>query len=130
MAKFLRPAASLAVVLLLFAAGCDRKQAAPAVPGSPAPAFSLKDMDGKQVQLTDLAGSVVVLDFWATWCDPCKRSMPEYEQLSLRFRDRKVAVIGISLDKGADAPARVRDFAAREKVTYRLLLDDGSAARA
>ena len=120
----------LAFALLLFSAGCKGAPQAPAVPGNPAPAFTLTDVDGKKLRLADLAGSIVVLDFWATWCGPCKQSMPEFEELHRQFRDRKVVVLGISVDKGADAAEKVREFAAKEKLTYRMAVDDGSVARA
>lgn len=117
--------------LLLFASGCtEQSRHAPAVPGNPAPAFALTDVEGKRFSLGDLAGSVVVLDFWATWCDPCRKSMPEFEELSRQYRDRKVVVLGISVDKGADAGEKVRSFAAREKLTYRMAVDDGTVAKA
>ena len=131
MTTFPRVTAFLALSLLLLGAGCTSQQKqAPAVPGNPAPAFSVNDVDGKQLRLSDLAGSVVVLDFWATWCDPCKKSMPEFEQLSREYRDKKVVVVGISLDKGADAAETVRAYAASQKLTYRMAVDNGSVARA
>jgi len=131
MTTFPRVTAFLALSLLLLGAGCTSQQKqAPAVPGNPAPAFSLNDVDGKPLRLSDLAGSVVVLDFWATWCDPCKKSMPEFEQLSREYGNKKVVVLGISLDKGADAPASVRAYAGEQKLTYRMAVDDGSVAKA
>ena len=131
MTTFLRVTAVVVLALLLFGASCTSQQKqAPAVPGNPAPAFSLNDVDGKPLRLSDLAGSVVVLDFWATWCDPCKKSMPEFEQLSREYGNRKVVVLGISLDKGGDAAAKVRAYAADKKLTYRMAVDDCSVAKA
>jgi peroxiredoxin len=130
MMTFRRPAVVMTLLLGLTLAGCEGNRQAPAVPGNPAPAFSLTDLEGRSLRLSDLRGSVVVLDFWATWCGPCRRSMPEFERLWQEYRGRKVVVIGISLDKGGDAAANVRAFATEKKVTYRMAIDDGSVSKA
>jgi peroxiredoxin len=112
------------LVVLLFSA-CSKPEP-PALPGNPAPSFSLVDVNGKQLRLADLAGKVVVLDFWATWCDPCKRAVKEMEDIQQSYKGRGVVVIGISVDTGSDAAARVRAFAAAHGMTYRLAVDQGS----
>jgi len=72
-----------------------------------APDFSLLSLDGAMVTLSDLRGSVVVLDFWATWCSPCLRSFPSLHALAERNQDRGVILILVSIDKSA---ARARDY--------------------
>jgi peroxiredoxin len=128
----LRSPRALLNVLLVLAAllcACERKQPA-ALPGNTAPAFSLKDPSGNTVRLQDFAGRVVVIDFWATWCGPCKEATKELEALHRQYGSRGVAVIGISIDKGTDAAAKVQEYVTKSGLTYRLLIDDGSAYKA
>lgn len=101
--------------------------------GQQAPELSLFDVDsGENVRLDGLRGKVVVLDFWATWCPPCRKQMPAVEALS---RDAslgdKVAVLSINTDKPApDRQANVRAFMKMNKYQMKTVLDDGSASRA
>ena len=119
----------LCIAFLAVFNGCKRTTTPPTI-GNPAPAFALKDLEGKVVRLSDLAGKVVVIDFWATWCGPCKKATEELESLHRKYRDRGVVVIGISVDKGGDAAAKVKEFANRQGMTYLLLMDDGTAKTA
>src|SRR4051794_39942941 len=69
-----------------------------------APDFTLKDSHGVQVKLSDLRGKVVLLDFWATWCGPCKVTIPEMNKLFQKYQDKGVVILGISMDEdGWDA---------------------------
>ena len=85
---------------------------------APAPAFALRTFDGKTVRLSDLKGKPVVLDFWATWCRPCRSSMPHLDELQKRYGNQGLVVIGLSVDEGS--PAEVRRFAQSLGVTFRL----------
>lgn len=67
-------------------------------------------------------GQVVLINYWATWCGPCQEELPSLLQISREYTPKGLAIIGISLDAGADAPARVRQFAARFRVPYTLAL--------
>ncbi len=76
--------------------------------GKPAPEFALKDLDGNEVTLDEFTGEVLVVDFWATWCGPCRQQMPTYTALQSLYTSRGFTMIGISVDEG---PELVQDFA-------------------
>ncbi len=83
--------------------------------------FTLTDLHGKQWTLRQLRGSVVVVNFWATWCPPCRKEMPDLEALYERYKDRGLVVLAIS-DEDAE---KVRTFLADRHVSYPVLLDPG-----
>lgn len=85
-----------------------------------APEFSLKDSNGQTVHLADYKGKVVLLDFWATWCGPCKVEIPWFMEFEQQFKDRGFAVLGVSMDEdGWDA---VKPYMEDRKINYRILL--------
>lgn len=83
-----------------------------------APDFSLTDIDGRSVSLKDFRGKVVILDFWATWCPPCKMEIPDFIALQSEFAGRDVQIIGIALDE----PDKVKSFAMQNGMNYPVLL--------
>jgi thiol-disulfide isomerase/thioredoxin len=87
--------------------------------GSHFPDFSATDLNGREVSSADLRGKVVVIDFWATWCQPCKKEMPGYQNLVDRYGSRGFAVIGFKFDTMADTENPVK-FARRIGVRYPL----------
>ncbi len=87
--------------------------------GSRMPEFTLKDASGREVSSEEFRGKVLLVDFWATWCEPCKVEMPAFEDFQNRYRDRGVVVVGIALD--ADA-AGVAEFGKKLGVNYTLLM--------
>jgi thiol-disulfide isomerase/thioredoxin len=117
---------SLAVVGL---AGCNRNSASPASPkenvvaageiGSRLPDFSVKDLQGRGISSADLRGKVVLIDFWAAWCQPCKKEMPGYQKLLDRYGSRGFAVVGFKFDTMRDTEDPIR-FAKRLGVYYPL----------
>ena len=94
-------------------AGCNQHSARPPQPkevaiaageiGSRLPDFSVKDLQGREISSADLRGKVVLIDFWATWCQPCKQEMPGYQKLVDRYGSRGFAVVGFKFDTMADA---------------------------
>ena len=96
--------------------------------GQPAPPFALEGLDGNEVSLAALDGKVVVLNFWASWCQPCRLEMPDFQEAWEEHRDQGVVFVGIAVDDLASEASR---FAQQVGVTYPLALDaTGGAARA
>jgi peroxiredoxin len=83
--------------------------------------FTLTDLSGKQWTLRALAGQVVLVNFWATWCPPCRKELPDLEALYQRFHSSGLVILAIS-DEDA---AKVKPFVAGQKLTYPVLLDPG-----
>lgn len=86
--------------------------------GKPAPPFRLKTFDGRAVSLDDYRGQVVLLDFWATFCPPCVKALPELQALHVKHGPRGFSVVGITVD---DRAALVKKATDRAKVTYPIL---------
>jgi peroxiredoxin len=101
----------------------------------PAPAFSLQTVAGTSVSLTEYRGKVVLVNFWGTWCEPCKREMPALQAASERLGDKGLAIIGVNLTddeklQGISEDA-IRSFVAQYNLTYPIALDrDGSVTNA
>jgi peroxiredoxin len=81
-----------------------------------APVFSLPDMNGQKVDLVSFKGQVIILEFWATWCGPCREEIPVLNQLYREYKDRGLVVIGISLDR--KEPQEVKKFLDQLQVDY------------
>jgi len=109
--------------------GCSQHPASPPEPkkdviaageiGSRLPDFSVKDLQGREISSADLRGKVVLIDFWATWCQPCKKEMPGYQKLVDRYGSRGFAVIGFKFDTMTDTEDPVL-FAKKLGVRYPL----------
>jgi len=93
--------------------------------GSAAPDWVLKDSSGKSVRLSSLRGRVVVLDFWATWCGPCKVAMPAVQKLHEKFKDKPVSIFGLSCWESGDAAGYMK----KQNFTYGLLLKGDDVAK-
>lgn len=105
-------------------------QSRPALTGvslSPAPDFTLRTTDGSTLSLSSLRGKVVLLNFWATWCPPCRAEMPDLDALHRKYgTERDFVVLGVNNMEGA---AEVAAFAQEQRIAFPLLLDtDGRAA--
>jgi cytochrome c biogenesis protein CcmG, thiol:disulfide interchange protein DsbE len=93
-------------------------------PGTPAPALRLQGLDGGRVDLAALRGRPVVVNFWATWCDPCVREFPLLRQAAAAHRADRLAVVGVLTN---DRPAAARDFVRAHGATWPIALDPTAA---
>ena len=118
-------ARALAAGLFLMAGGLA---AAPPGIGAPAPAIQATDLDGHPFSLAALKGRVVLLDFWASWCGPCRKSLPGFDGLQARYGGRGLQVVGVSLD---ETPEAATDFLVEVPVHFPILQDaTGTLAQA
>jgi peroxiredoxin len=120
-----------ALALTMIVSGCSSKSepvraesVKSATQRQKAPPFTLKDADGKTVSLADYKGKVVLLNFWATWCGPCKIEIPWFIDFEQKYKDKGFAVLGVSMDE--DGWDVVKPYLAQSKINYRMLLGNDS----
>jgi peroxiredoxin len=101
------------------AAGHDDRSPLPEK-GFVAPDFTLEMLDGTETTLSDLRGQVVLINFWATWCPPCRAEMPAIQEVYNRYRDRGFVVLAVDL---RESDARVKDFVEQMELTFPILMD-------
>ena len=95
--------------------------------GSQAAEFALADLSGKTVKLSDFKGKVVIVDFWATWCGPCRMEIPDFVRLQSKYREKGLAIVGLSLD--ADGASSVKPFADEHDINYTMLIANDETAK-
>ncbi len=143
-------------LLVLASAGCEKKadqssaqNASGAVPAAGAaknvspvlsvekradqkvPSFSWTDENGKKVTIDEFAqGGGVLINFWATWCGPCRKEIPDLISLDEEFRAKGVRVLGISVDRDGDAMATVSEFVSASGMKYPIVIDNGDLEKA
>jgi cytochrome c biogenesis protein CcmG/thiol:disulfide interchange protein DsbE len=123
MRRFRFPLA-LTVLTATICAGCGPQP----VTSGPAPDFTLDSLDGDAVTLSALAGQVVAIDFWATWCSPCVEGLDHLQQIHERYADQGLAVLAINVGEDREEAA---EFVADHGYTFTVLLDvDGRASDA
>ena len=126
--------ATLVATLFTAPVGCDKKQkradleektaadtAIETATAQKAPAFSLPDLNGTPVSLSSFQGKGVILDFWATWCPPCVKEVPHFVELYDAYKDKGLAIVGVSLD---DTKDDITTFMQEQKVNYPILHAD------
>ena len=93
----------------------------------PAPPFEVVTLDGDTLRLADLHGQVVLLNFWATWCAPCRLEMPGFQRVWEDYRDQGVVLVGLSTDRGVRSD--VEEWVRRRGITYPIAFAPGSVVR-
>src|SRR6266542_2314313 len=88
--------------------------------GQPAPDFSLASLDGKTLKLSDYRGKAVLLNFWATWCEPCKIEMPWFVDLQKKYGPQGLQVLGVAMDDAS--PKDISEFAQKMNVNYPIVV--------
>ena len=97
----------------------------PDLVGKPAPDFTLKDVDGREVALRDLRGKSVLLTFWATWCEPCRKELPQIEALYKALKDKGLVVLAVNVNESAET---AKKFFAEQGYTFQCLIDPAGEA--
>ena len=119
------------LALTVLSCACRKKQSGGTPgnvePGVRAPNFTLYDLENREVSLKKFKGKVVLLDFWATWCYPCRIEIPHFIRLYEDYYSSGLEVIGIALDKGG--AETVKPFAEKEGINYTILIGDVSVAK-
>jgi len=123
---------SLCVIFSGLSACNNSEQAPQSVPqgglvGKAAPDFSLTDMQGQQVSLSQYKGQVVVLNFWATWCPPCREEMPSMEKLYRDYKDKGLVMLAVNVEE--NGRKAVAGFLQRQPYSFPILLDTQSVAQ-
>lgn len=112
--------AALLVVAIL--AGCSK----PASSASDVPQFSFSSLEGKTVAMKDLGNKVVIVDFWATWCGPCREEIPHLNELYSEMKGKGLEIVGVSMD--TDGVDGVKDFAREFRIQYPIVMGDEKVA--
>jgi peroxiredoxin len=120
---FLAPLVVLGIVTLYYVNSSPSAEAphlVSSMPKNAAPQFTLNDINGRPVSLADYRGKVVILDFWAPWCPPCKREIPDLISLQDQYASKGLQIIGVGLDR----PDNVSSFVRENGVNYPVMVGD------
>ena len=111
---------TVVIIVLAVFIGCTRSDERSTATSGEAPNFKLQDLNGKTVQLSDFKGKPVLLDFWATWCPPCRDSIPGMVKLHKDYADKGLVILAVSVDGGATED--IRSFQKEYGMTYTVLM--------
>lgn len=98
--------------------------------GGKAPDFTAKDLSGMDVKLSAHAGRVVLLEFWATWCPPCRSSIPGLVALQNKYGGRGLTILAVSVDEGQNLTAKLSDFSKENGINYSVLIGEEAVSDA
>jgi thiol-disulfide isomerase/thioredoxin len=124
MKTFIRSLFAAALLVLLPAAVIAQDT----LTGQAAPALTFKDLAGKEVSLAALKGKVIVVDFWATWCGPCRQEIPGYIEMQKKYEKDGLVIVGVSLDQ--KGPKVVKKFVEANGMNYTVVMGDDKAVDA
>lgn len=110
----------LPILILVAFLGCSRQQK-PAAEGNPAPDFTLNTLNGELVKLSDLKGQVVIVNFWATWCPPCREEIPSMMKLNAAMAGKPFRMLCVSIDEGGKVA--VEEFFRKSGFSLPVLMD-------
>lgn len=113
-----------AIVCLMLIGYVGATSASTVAVSSPAPDFTLKSLDGTNLRLEEYRGQVVLLNFWASWCGPCRQEMPVLDKIHQRYEDTGFAVLGVNVE-GEAAPAQ--EIVDKTDITFPVLIDAGQS---
>jgi len=130
MKRYQQLAAIIIISVAVFQTGCDTGSTSPepAVALKIAPQFDLEILSGGRAKLADYRGKIIILDFWATWCPPCIKGIPDFVELQKKYGNKGLAILGISLDQ--NPKQKLGPFVKKYKMNYPVLLTDGKVDRA
>ena len=114
------------IALIILALTCGLIGTAGAQQQKKAPNFTLKTGDGKSYELYQHKGKVVIVNFWATWCGPCRQEIPDFIEVYKKYKDQGVEIVGVSLDQGGWE--KVNPFVKQNNINYPVVLDNGAVA--
>ena len=122
MNKILKTILPIILTLVLLVTGCSEPSVART--GEPAPDFQLKNLDGQSVSLSDFQGKPVLINFWASWCSPCRDEMPYLQQIYEEWSGRGLVVLAINI---GESPAEAKSFLKTHNLSLPVLLDTKQA---
>jgi peroxiredoxin len=93
-------------------------------PGSMAPDFTLNTLEGKQISFKEYRGKKVILNFWATWCPPCREEMPEMQKFYQDYKQKDVEILAVNLEYSETKPEKIRDFVKEYELEFPIPLDE------
>ena len=120
--------ASILAAVLAIAPSCRGATAGTGTDSTRAPSFNLKDLDGRIISSADLIGKVGVINFWATWCPPCRQEIPDFVAAYNAHKNEGLVIIGLSVDELS--PAELRPFVRKNGMTYPVALATQAVIRA
>ena len=111
----------LFLILLIFSCSKqDKAELSTDLIAKPAPYFILPDINGKMINFNDFKGEILILNFWATWCPPCREEIPNFQDLYALHKGKGLEIIGISIDQGGIMA--VKPFVEANKISYTILI--------